>query len=341
MDSRKLERLAKFSAVGGLVGAGVWALSRRKSEADGQSDSPASGPTTSVSYPPRAEHILPHSTEKPIEINGIPTNQADREKFILDAVKNRKNDPIHWSTLYSEANGHTAVFFVMADALKINGVRVSASARTEQLVADMLAASLLTPRLADLIFEQAAVRLPVLPRKITSSTEDMIDQSARVDRAVLAATQGQPVPPGTLLANVGKHWVITQRLSETPKDPFCHIGASNMPVPSPRDRAANYGWHFIGDTSVAKRAPGNTDTQNWMIDGKKVGVEQPVGICHDISHSDYSQVIVLVKSACFVDNEPANLQQVLLNPEYAPLANTWGVLRDLRLLGVPPVPAIV
>jgi hypothetical protein len=149
------------------------------------------------------------------------------------------------------------------------------------------------------------------------------------------------IPKNTLLANVGKHWVITQRLGETPRDPNCHLGQSNLPIPPPRTRAANYGWHFVGDTSVAKRAPGNTDTQNWTIGGKKVGVEQPVGICHDIAHSDYSQVIVLVKSECYVDNEPANLQQVLSNPEYAPLAHTWGVLKELRLLGVSPVPAIV
>src|SRR5208282_4634714 len=157
-----------------------------------------------------------------IQSTGYPPKAGpERDAAILDAIT-KGNFTAKWGTIKSEIPGHTAEFTVLGDALMIDGVRINVSATLEQQIADLLSCSLLTPKLADIIWMQATVVIPPSPQPISSSTEAMIAHSKRID-ALIAHVGGK----GNI-STVGKHWVICNGL-ET------HKG-----------KAENYGWHFNG-----------------------------------------------------------------------------------------------
>ena len=90
-----------------------------------------------------------------------------RDAYILKAVDDGLITA-RWTPITSTANGHTATFYVLADALTLGGVRLSTSATLLQKIADKLGASLMTPRLLDLAHQQATVdsRLPKLAAEV-------------------------------------------------------------------------------------------------------------------------------------------------------------------------------
>lgn len=215
-----------------------------------------------------------------------------------------------FATVHSSYNGINADFYVFADALKIAGVRVSVSAYLEQQVADLLSCSLLTAKLADLRWAQRAVTLPPLPRPITSSTAAMVDQSARVDRAL-------SVTPETagIVDSLGKAWLIDALLDAHP------------------GRAINYGWHFTGPTYAGHAWDSSVTGVGRVIQGR--------GWAHDFNEVDYSQICCLVSRTCVVDRQKVDLWELLRDPALAPLASASGALRTHRQPGVPALGPII
>lgn len=206
-----------------------------------------------------------------------------------------------WSTVRSQANGHTGTFNVFADALKIGGVRISASATLLQTLADMLGCVLLTPRLSDLMFQQAHV---VIPPQIISppgtDTATMVKESQKID----ASTRGT----SGLIAPMGKPWCLSNVL-------LAHPG-----------RAALYGWQST------KSIPGIP-----LYPGVSSGVKviQPLSTAHDATYVDYAMLAVLASRRCVVDGEPVDLATVLQDPSMSALVSHEGPLRLLRQPGVP------
>ena len=89
-----------------------------------------------------------------------------RDNLILDAVHNGAAR-FSFANVTSSAGGHTATFRIFGDALQVpfeasatGFVRVSVSAALEQTIADLLDCSLLTAKLADLLFAQRTTTLP-------------------------------------------------------------------------------------------------------------------------------------------------------------------------------------
>jgi len=237
-------------------------------------------------------------------LEGIPANYgASRDKWILDAVAEGRAE-FEFSPVYSSYNGHSATFFVFRDALKIDGVRILVSARLAQQIADMLDCSLLTPKLADLLFEQRSVTLKPLPRQpVVADTKTMIAQSQRIDDAISAAGGDT----GGIIQSVGKHWVLVNKIKGTAK-------------------AANYGWHFEGSSFGGQKFEPTVSLPG-------VRLIQGVGTRHDASHVDYSQNLVLVSNEVEVDGQTMSLRDVLQDPEYAGLASHEGVLHVLAQPG--------
>ncbi|AKT38807.1 uncharacterized protein CMC5_029530 [Chondromyces crocatus] len=224
---------------------------------------------------------------------------AHREDAILRAARDNRLAPITWMEVTSKKNNRTVVLFVSADALRLGdehaSVRVTVSARTTQRIADALGCVLPTTKICDLIWEQAAVKLaPCIqsPDKAMGYTSRMIQHHDRVEKA----RAGRP----GLIENVGKHWVLTNRLA------------------SKRDASANYGWYD-------HRAP--------YLSGKH-RVWQPLGLAHNLDHVDYSQVVRLVQQCCLVDGEERDLKEVLVDRELSPLVSNEGPLKFTRLPGV-------
>ena len=223
-----------------------------------------------------------------------------RETAVLEAVRGGRTAPITWVEVRSEHRGRAATLFVSADALRVGdeqaSIRINASARTTQRIADFFGCVLPTARICNLIWEQAAVRLsPCIqkPDKQMAYTARMIQHHESVEKK-RAGKEG-------LIENVGKHWVLTNRLRGR------------------RDVAANYGWYDPG----ARHAAGAHR------------VWQPLGLAHNLDHCDYSQVVRLVQRRCLVDGVERDLTEVMVDPALAGLVSDEGALLAARLPGVP------
>lgn len=116
--------------------------------------------------------------------------------------------------------------WVFADALKVNGIRVAVTAQEAQEVADVLGALLTTPRIEDLIWQQADVRIEPHPGDVVRKTA--AQHSAEIDRDLAGRTG--------LIVTCGKSWVLTNALRP--------------------GRAANYGWHGTAAAYPSATIPG-------------------------------------------------------------------------------------
>jgi len=237
---------------------------------------------------------------------GIPKEHgAARDAWILEAIRDG-NFESSFAPVFSSVDGNEATFWIFRDALKIDGVRILVSARLAQQIADILDCSLLTPKLADLLFEQRGITLPPMPRQpVVADTKTMIAQSQKIDEAIERAGGDDGT---SIIQTVGKHWVLVNKLKGTSK-------------------AANYGWHFLGNSFGGQKFEPTVSLPG-------VRVIQGVGTRHDSSHVDYSQNLVLVSNEVDVNGYRMRLQDVLQDPEYAKLASHEGVLTVLRQPGV-------
>lgn len=192
-----------------------------------------------------------------------PEPLPERLEAIYQEILNGHYDAPEWADVTSEIPDHTATFHVFADALKIDGVRVNVSAEYEQKIADALGCSLLTPKLADLIWLQKTALLTPYPMTITSSVQGMLTHSANIDKglAAIGYTSG-------LICTVGKHWVIDNAIATNGK-------------------ACNYGWHFNGQSYQGITG----ETCASLIKDPKTGMYyrliQGRGTAHDMYHADY------------------------------------------------------
>jgi len=86
-------------------------------------------------------------------------HSKQREELIVQAVARGAHDPPEWTTITSNYKGRRAEVQVSTDALKILGVRIDVTADGAQRIADALGTILPTPRILQLIWEQADVRI--------------------------------------------------------------------------------------------------------------------------------------------------------------------------------------
>ncbi len=237
-----------------------------------------------------------------------------RESAILVRVQNGTADPIAWSAITSTIAGHAATFYVMSDALKIDGVRPGMSARGAQLVADNLGAMLLTPKLLDLAYAQRAVTIP--PELMYDDNRMMtnawfVRQSAAVDAAIAAAGYSSGI-----VQTVGKPWMISNALE-------AHAG-----------HGENYGWHTPPGTGATyKGAPTYASV---TLPGVRV-LQQP-GWTHDFAfQADYAETCVLLRADCVVDGVARKTGDVLQDATLCALGSHEGPLRIIRQPGVTPL----
>ncbi len=232
-----------------------------------------------------------------------------REAAIVEAVREGRHDPIEWVPIRSDARGRVGVLYVMADALKLEGMRLNVTATTSQHVADLLGASMPTARIVDLAHTQATLRArPAIqkPHKTMAYTGATKVHSDAIDRQLAGKTG--------FVRTVGKDWILHDRLIGRP------------------DLACNYGW-------IDHQAP----YTSWA--GERVW--QPVGTAHNRHHVDYSQTCTLVRRTMLVDGEERDLLDVMRDSELSFLVSYEGTMRVTRMFAVPdpnpvaprPVPA--
>jgi len=299
-------RNVTIGVVGGGLVAWLWKRSQRAQE-EGEDEGPV---VVSSFAPPTVPPTSPPSTG-----GGGAQPSGSREADLLTKIAAGDYD-VDWVPVTSQAGGHTATFYVTGDAIKVDGVRQMVSATLLQQIADLLDARLMTPKVADLAFAQADVRLLPMPRPITSSIEAMNDQSQKIDAAILQATGQIDGGRGKLVSTVGKTWVTDKHWASSPM-------------------AVNYGWHFSGPSFGGQTW---SQTETGVVDprtGKPLRMIQGRGFAHDRMHQDYSQNATLVRNKVVVDGREMSWDEVLTNADLAPLASHQGPLSVLRQPGVP------
>lgn len=239
-----------------------------------------------------------------------PHHGPERNRAILDAVNAGKGQ-IQWALVTASIPGHTAVFRVFADSLRIDGLRVNVSAALQQRILDRYKCLSLTPHLLDLMWAQREVTLHPFPQPITSDTSAMIAHSRKIDEALEALGN----PPG-LVSTVGKIWALTNTLVTKP------------------GRAVNAGWHFEGNDFQGIKGEVNPSLLKDKR-GQYVRMIQGPGSAHDYTHDDYSQILLGVHRECIVDNEPALTADVMTSRDLCGLISHEGPLKITRFPGIP------
>ncbi len=211
-----------------------------------------------------------------------PKSSAAREKKILELVR-AGHYLIHWVPIHVDAGGRRATLYVSGDALRLgdkaDSFRPGMTQSTQQQIADELNAVLVTPKLSDEIYRQAAIQpmecLDFGGPKM-ADTETMIKHSACVDariRKLMDELYGGEVDASELLfAPVGKDWVNSRRLLGQPQ---VHGAPAGI----------NYGAQRQDVAPNPKTGPFPSATLY-----PPVVVRQPEGRAHPYNHCDYSQV---------------------------------------------------
>lgn len=210
-----------------------------------------------------------------------------------------------WETITAEHDGHVGEFRVFGDALKIEGVREVFSAAEAQEAADLIGAVLPTPKLLDLRYQQADVKLAPKPKYYPGgmgmdARDAIVEHSRRVD-AELGGRAG-------LVADVGKHWVLHSKVRP--------------------GKSVLYGWHVPYE-----------EQQQWRgikvypsVTGEAGHVIQLPSDAHDEHHRDYSMTLVLVDETCEVDGRTMATAEVYGSAELCGLVTADGQpLRHVRM----------
>ena len=232
----------------------------------------------------------------------FPTNPTERDKYVMDKIANGDFEH-NWCEIKSTYKDHNAIFYISADVLKVENIRVTVNAKMQQSIADILNASLPTAKAMDLRHVQAEISILPLPRQITNETPAVIDQSAKIDREVIRFYPKIDLS-GKIISTTGKVWVLSNRLTST--------------------ISCNYGWH----TNSQKFQGINCEHCASGI--SNLFVVQGKGFAHNCLHCDYSQQAIFLRGSAVVDNNLMTLTDVLSEPELAPLISEEGMLNVLR-----------
>lgn len=228
------------------------------------------------------------------------TDPLARTELLVEAVQLGLHDPLYYVPIESAHGPHRATFLVSAQPLKFAGVRVTVSARAQQRIADAIGAHLPTPKLLQLMHEQAQIRVAPFTRANLagmSSTEAMVEASAVIDDRIRRAV-ASGAPPDGLLSMCGKSWVMTQ-LARLYRNLCANMGlASNPPPGAPVD------W-----IQLPQKGPDKA---------------------HNLDHVDYSQLCWLVFGSCVVDGETVRVETVATDSTLCQLLSNEGTI-SMRL----------
>lgn len=204
---------------------------------------------------------------------------------------------------------------IVGDTRVFDGVRLPATAGELQQIADLLGCMLLTPKVIDMLWLQAALKFDSIVNvkgQIVALT-NIHDLHQAIENKITSIGGDD----GTkLIDSVGKYWCLINEL------------LNHAPV-SGGECCCNYGW-----PAKTASGPGITPgTQVW----------QRPGFAHNILHFDPSQTIRLMHPSAILIHpdgleEIVNLRDIASNPDLAPLITHQGTLTYLRQAGVEQLP---
>jgi hypothetical protein len=231
--------------------------------------------------------------------DGVDAREAQILSFAGQGIVEPDLVPLSWSR-----NGHSITVMLTRRALALQDSRgrlmFSMSFKGAQQLLDSLGLIMLTTRVADEAWAQGKQMSPTNQPWNTDSpvtggkTNRMIEQSAKVEQKVGG--------DGSLIANEGKDWVLTRRFWTPPE-------GSGVETPqgtkSSRHNSANFGLYMPG--------PG------WSKSPGGANVIQSIGLAHERSFVDYSQLVRGMAPSVVVDGQTMSAASVLADPGLAPL----------------------
>jgi hypothetical protein len=257
-----------------------------------------------------------------------------------------------WHWIISERRGHKLFVAVMRDAMKFDGlpmlnwhrddratldgnfgigdarnlgsvfdgVRLPASARELQQIADLIGGMLMTPRIIDLVWLQAGIKFDAIIGSGEPYNRRLADVNVTAAHQLIERRLGELGGDDVtqLVDSVGKQWCLVNELADGVSLDGRKLGP---------DIACNYGWCSEGGSG-----PGLT---------QGVRCWQRPGFRHPDSHLDPSQTIRLMYTQGWYvppngEAAPVDLREIADDPALAFLLTHDGKrLRYLRQAGVP------
>jgi len=207
----------------------------------------------------------------------------ERENAILDAFKSGNypqfmNSLCKISTKQKDAKGktHRVTIFVSPNYLSVGTDQdyfiVPMSPKSAQQIAQMFDCSLTTPKVADIIHQNAKLKLEpfnFIPRGNRNETPDILYDHSKIIHAQMKAAG---YPANTLVSGIKKDIVISSKLADPKRDHHVTI----------------YGWH--------------------KLDGKPI---QPLSNIHIEIYVDYSHGARLVSETVIVDGKEHRYSEIL------------------------------
>lgn len=233
-------------------------------------------------------------------LNNLPNLPGPtRDKMILQAAESGllKSE---WSIVKSSLPDYEAIFSVTSDALHIvleNGskFRPPCSAQLQQKCAEVFTASLPTPKIMDMSYVQASIKLDCVSLA-AGAKMSTVDYSKLYNQEFEKRRAGRE----GLIRDAGKSWVLSNRLGES------------------KNIAINHGFYSKSGSSISGG----------------VKLYQSVGGRHNFLHTDYSQLIQLVSSQCLLNNETVEIVDLMKHPVLCKLLSYEGILRYTKQPGV-------
>lgn len=190
------------------------------------------------------------------------------------------NNYVAISSIEKDAKGadHQITIYVSPDYLSVGNSLdyfiIPLSPMASAKIAKELSSSLPTPKLVDLIYEKATLKLEpfnYIPRGNRNETADLLYEHSKVIQAQIKAAGHSP---GVFVAGTKKDLVISSKLADTARQHHVTI----------------YGWH--------------------RLNGKAI---QPLYNGHINSYVDYSHGTRLVLNRVLIDGKEQNYSEVLKN----------------------------
>lgn len=224
-----------------------------------------------------------------------------RRGQILDAIKNDLHVPIIWTEISTQWRGHTAVFFVPLDVIRIgnlkDALRVSMPAQDLDRIASYFGAILPTFHLLREAYKTGIAQ----GLRITPATQPGDSSMRNTDRMVRHSKEVDARIDGRVALaapNAGKHWVLDNN----------SIGklAEGQPM------AVNAGWWRSADENDLWQSP---------------------GFHHGVEYDDYSQCAWFVRRDTIVDGQVMDIEEVARDPGLCGLVT--GSATPLKVFSVP------
>lgn len=230
-------------------------------------------------------------------VQKLPNNPCQkRDNLILEAVQNGMAYCC-WVPIISTHEDYKAIFYVCDDAIRVDlddgktRFRIPVSANLAQQCADILDVSLTTAKINDLSYHQAQIIVGMTALSPTSDMATIIKSKKWNELIELKRNNREG-----LFRDCGKTWILDNALSRSAG-------------------AINYGFY---DKSAPSISPG----------GLKLW--QSIGTKHNAQHTDYSQILLLMKKTCEVNGNLMQVIDVMNDKKLSLLLNYNGTLQFTR-----------